>query len=358
MQPEFTPKWIAWETTQKCNLRCVHCRCSSELDSSQGDFSTQEGKTLLGEIADFSKPVVVLSGGEPLMRPDIFELARFGSSRGLRMCMATNGSLVTEDTCRDMAGADIKMVSLSLDGSSAAIHDDFRQCPGAFDGVVRAAELFRAHGQKFLINSSFTRRNQHDIAATFRLAKQLGATAWYLFMIVPTGRGEEIMNELITKEDYEEILDWHYRQEREEDEILMRPTCAPHYYRIVLQKAKTEGTSFQRRSLSFSTGGGKGCIAAQSICLIDCFGNVKPCSYFHRIAGNVKQTPFREIWENAEIFKNLRNFASYKGKCGQCEYLSVCGGCRARADAVYGDYMAEEPFCNHIPLRLQRETEK
>ncbi len=358
MKSEFIPKWIAWETTQKCNLACVHCRCSSGMDSSQGDFSTQEGKELLREIADFSKPVVVLSGGEPLMRPDIFELARYGTSLGLRMCMATNGSLVTEETCREMRAADIRMVSLSLDGGSAAVHDDFRQCPGAFDGVVRAAELFRAHGQKFLINSSFTKRNQHDIADTFKLAKQLGATAWYLFMVVPTGRGEEIMNELISREDYEEILHWHYQQEKQEHDILMRPTCAPHYYRIVPQKAREEGVSFQRRSLSFSTGGGKGCLAAQSICLIDCFGNVKPCSYFHRSAGNLRQTPFREIWEKAPLFRELRDFSSYKGKCGRCEYLSVCGGCRARADAVHGDYLAEEPFCDHIPIGIRREREK
>jgi radical SAM protein with 4Fe4S-binding SPASM domain len=253
-----------------------------------------------------------------------------------------------------MKKADIKMVSLSLDGSTAEVHDDFRSCPGAFQGVVNAAELFRKHGQKFLINSSFTKRNQHDIANTFKVAKSLGATAWYMFMIVPTGRGEEIMNELISKEDYEEILDWHYQQEKMEDDILMRPTCAPHYYRIVPQKAKAEGVKFERRSLTFSTGGGKGCIAAQSICLIDCFGNVKPCSYFHRTAGNVKETPFREIWENSEIFKDLRNFKAYKGKCGSCEYINVCGGCRARADAVYGDYMEEEPFCNYVPIRVQK----
>ncbi len=352
----FIPKWLAWEVTQRCNLRCVHCRCSSDMTSSEGDFTTEEGKKLLKDIADFSKPVVVLSGGEPLLREDIFELASYGTSIGLRMCMATNGTLVTDGICRQMRESDIKMVSLSLDGSTADIHDDFRQCPGAFDGVIRAAETLRRNGQKFLINSSFTRRNQADIPNVFRLAKSLGAAAWYMFMIVPTGRGEEILNELISREDYEEILTWHYGQEKVEDEILMRPTCAPHYYRIVPQRAKAEGVTFERRSLSFSTGGGKGCIAAQSICLIDCFGNVKPCSYFPRIAGNVKQTPFRDIWEKSELFMELRDFGSYKGKCGQCEYLNVCGGCRARADAVYGDYMEEEPFCSYVPIRLQKKA--
>lgn len=351
----YTPKWLAWEVTRQCNLRCVHCRCSADMSASGGDFTTDEGKLLLSDIADYCKPVVVLSGGEPLLRSDIFELASHGTYLGLRMCMATNGALVTDETCNRMHESGIRMVSLSLDGSSAAIHDDFRQCPGAFDGVIRAAEIFRKNGLKFLINSSFTRRNQGDIPNVFRLAKALGAVAWYLFMIVPTGRGEEILGELISREDYEEILTWHYQQEKNEDEILMRPTCAPHYYRIVPQMAKAEGVTHERRSLSFSTGGGKGCIAAQSICLIDCFGNVKPCSYFPRNAGNVRETPFREIWEHSPLFRELRDFGAYKGKCGQCEYLHVCGGCRARADAVYGDYMAEEPFCSYVPLRLREK---
>jgi len=354
VNPEFIPKWIAWETTQRCNLNCVHCRCSSDMNAAAGDFDTQQAFKLIDDICEVSKPVMVLSGGEPLLRKDLFEIASYGTSQGLRMCIATNGTLVTDETCEKMKASGIKMVSLSLDGSTAAIHDDFRSCPGAFEGVVRGAETLRRNGIKFLINSSFTKRNQHDIAATFKLAKSLGATAWYMFMIVPTGRGEAILSELISKEDYEEILAWHYEQEKQEEEILMRPTCAPHYYRIVRQKAKEEGSSFQRRSLTFSTGGGKGCIAAQTICLIDCFGNLKPCSYFHSSVGNVKQVPFKTLWFESKVFNDLRDFKRYEGKCGECEYLNVCGGCRARADAIHGSYMAEEPFCNYVPLRTRR----
>jgi radical SAM protein with 4Fe4S-binding SPASM domain len=324
------------------------------MEAAEGDFTTAEAKQMIDDIAEISSPVLVLSGGEPLIRPDIFEIAEYGTSKGFRMCMASNGSLVTDEVCARMRAADIKMVSLSLDGPTAAVHDDFRQCPGAFDGVLRAAELFRKHDQKFLINSSFTKRNQTYIADTFRVAKELGATAWYMFMIVPTGRGEEIMEELISPEDYEEILEWHYRQEKDESAILMRPTCAPHYYRIVPQLAKKEGIRFERRSLTFSTGGGKGCIAAQSICLIDCFGDVKPCSYFPMSAGNVKQTPFKQIWHESQLFHDLRDFKGYKGKCGTCEFINVCGGCRARAYAVTGDYLEEEPFCNYVPVRLER----
>jgi heme b synthase len=357
-EEKFIPKWIAWESTQRCNLNCVHCRCSSDMSAAEGDFNTEEAFKLIDDICEVSKPVMVLSGGEPLLRPDIFEIARYGTDKGLRMCMATNGTLVTDDVCEKMKAADIKMVSLSLDGSTAEIHDNFRNSPGAFAGVISAAEILKRNGIPFLINSSFTKRNQTDIAATFRVAKGLGATAWYLFMIVPTGRGEEIMSELISAEDYEDILEWHYEQEKREDDILMRPTCAPHYYRIVPQKAKAEGADFKRRSLTFSTGGGKGCIAAQTICLIDCFGDLKPCSYFHSSVGNVKETPFKELWYHSKVFNELRDFSKYKGKCGECEYLNVCGGCRARADAVYGDYMAEDPFCTYIPPRTRKRLEQ
>jgi len=362
MTEKFLPKWIAWEVTQRCNLRCIHCRASSEETSEEGDFTTEEALRLLDDIAELSRPVVVLSGGEPLLRRDVFEIASRGTSLGLRMCMATNGTLIDDGVCVRMRESSIRMVSLSLDGSTAAVHDDFRQQPGAFEGTLRGIEFLKKHGIPFLINSSFTKRNQKDIGNVFRLARSLGATAWYMFMIVPTGRGEDIFEELISKEDYEEILKWHYEMEKNlretGAEILVRPTCAPHYYRIVPQMAKAEGSKFERRSLTFSTGGAKGCIAAQSICLIDAFGDVKPCSYFPLSAGNVKTTPFREIWENSPLFKELRDFSSYKGRCGSCEYLRVCGGCRARAYAVSGDYLQEEPFCTYVPFRVRRAQQE
>ncbi len=350
---EFAPKWIAWEITRRCNLRCIHCRSSSELEVKEHpDFSTEEAKRIIDDISDYAKPVVVLSGGEPLLRDDVFEIARRGTEKGLRMCLATNGTLVNDDICIKIKDSGIKIVSLSLDGSTKEVHDNFRSQPGAFDGTINAAKLFRKHSIEFIINSSFTKRNQEEIPRVYRLAKELGATAWYMFMIVPTGRGEEIMNELISKEDYEEILDWHYHMEMEEKDMLVRPTCAPHYYRIVLQKSKEEGRRYQRRSLKFSTGGSKGCIAGQLICLIDVDGNVLPCSYFPVYAGNIREKPFREIWENSGLFRELRNFKSYRGKCGSCEFLSVCGGCRARAYAIKGDYLEEEPFCSYIPRKI------
>lgn len=316
------------------------------------DFSLQEAFRIIDDIAGYAKPVIVLSGGEPLLRKDFFDIAQYGTQKGLRMCLATNGTLVNDDVCEKIKESGIRMVSLSLDGSVAEVHDDFRSQKGAFASTIKAAELFKKHNIEFLINSSFTKRNQKEIPKVYKLAKELGATAWYMFMIVPTGRGEEIMSELISKEDYEDILEWHYEMEKKEDDILVRPTCAPHYYRIILQKSKEQGEKFERRSLKFSTGGAKGCIAGQLIALIDVDGNVLPCSYFPKSAGNVKEKSFKDIWENSELFKELRDFKKYKGKCGSCEYINVCGGCRARSYSVYGDYLEEEPFCTYVPRRL------
>ncbi|MFQ5574922.1 MAG: radical SAM protein, partial [Terriglobia bacterium] len=229
---EFIPKWIAWEATAKCNLNCIHCRSSSTIESEQGGFTTPEAFKLIDDIASFSSPAFVLSGGEPLLRDDIFDIAKHGTEKGLRVCMASNGTLIDDAVCENMKKSGIRIVSLSLDGASAEVHDNFRDQIGAFEGTLRGIDHLKKHGIDFLINSSFTKRNQAETKKIFSLAKELGATAWYMFLIVPTGRGEEIMEELISADDYEDILDWHYEAELAEREMLMRPTCAPHYYRI------------------------------------------------------------------------------------------------------------------------------
>ncbi len=355
---DFEPKWIAWEITRRCNLHCVHCRSSSESQvQGHPDFSFAEARRVLDDISSYASPVIVLSGGEPLLRPDVFDIAEYGGSKGLRMCLATNGTLVNEEKCAQIKKAEIKMVSLSVDGSTAGVHDNFRNSPGAFEATMNAARLFKENDIKFLVNSSFTKRNQAEVPKVMKLVKSLGATAWYMFMIVPTGRGEDIMEELISVEDYEELLAWHYEMEKTENEMLVRPTCAPSYYRIVLEKAREQGDNFKRRTLQFSTGGSKGCLAGQLISLLDVDGNLLPCSYFPMAAGNIREQSFKDIWKNSPLFKDLRDFKAYKGKCGVCEYVSVCGGCRARAYAMTGDYMEAEPFCSHQPLKLQKKSD-
>ena len=355
---EFEPKWIAWEITRRCNLKCVHCRSSSTFEAEDHpDFTLDEAKAIMDDIGTYANPVLVLSGGEPLLRKDVFDIARYGTAKGFRMCLATNGTLVNQAICDEIKNAGIKMVSLSIDGATAETHDNFRNQKGAFDGTLRAIKLFQENEIPFLVNSSFTIRNRKEIPDIYKLVKGFGATAWYMFMIVPTGRGEDIMQELIPEKIYDEILEWHYQVEQQEDELLMRPTCAPHYYRIIREKAKEQGEKVVRRNLKFSTGGSKGCLAGQLICLIDVDGEVQPCSYFPMSAGNVKTTSFKTIWENSELFLQLRDFKGYKDNCGKCEYISVCGGCRARSYAMTGDFLAQEPFCSHVPAKVRLEKD-
>src|SRR5512145_209138 len=168
---DFIPKWIAWEVTGRCNLNCIHCRASASMTSHDTDFTTDEARKLIDDITSFCSPVLVLSGGEPLMRPDLFEIAKYGTDKGLRMCIATNGVLVTDQVCGKMKESGIRMVSLSLDGSTAAVHDDFRKQAGAFEATLAAAATLKRNGVPFLVNSSFAKRNQHDIADTYKLAK-------------------------------------------------------------------------------------------------------------------------------------------------------------------------------------------
>ena len=343
-------KWLAWEVTRKCNLRCVHCR--SDLGHpGDREFTTEEGKAFLAGLAAWCHPVVVLSGGEPLLRPDLFALARHGSSLGLKMAMATNGVLVTEACCREILDSGIKMVSLSLDGATAATHDEFRGQPGAFDGTLRAMERFRRHGIPFLINSSFTRRNKAEIPAVLDLARQSGAKAWYLFIIVPTGEAEAVKarDELISPDEAEEILRWHFFREREEKELLMRPICAPQYFRIAQEEAKKLGETYQRRHLSFGTGLNRGCLAGQAILFVDALGEVHPCSYLSPSAGNARTGSLQEIWGTSPLLASLRDVDGYGGKCGACSYRNACGGCRARAFCDTGDVLGPAPDCPYLP---------
>jgi radical SAM protein with 4Fe4S-binding SPASM domain len=350
----FEPKWIAWEITRRCNLKCIHCRSSSEeIVNEHPDPSKEECLRIIDNITSFATPVLVLTGGEPLLREDFFEIAEYGNKKGLRVCLATNGTLINDEICERLKEVEIKMVSLSLDGPNEEVHDDFRKQKGAFNAIIKAAKLLKKHNIPFLINSSFTKRNQQTIPHVYKLAKEVGVTAWYMFMIVPTGRAKELLEELIREEDYENILNWHYDMEKNEKDILVRPTCAPQYYRVILERAKKDGEKFEKRSLKFSTGGAKGCVAGQLICFININGDVMPCSYFPLASGNIKRQTLTEIWEESELFKNLRAFSSYKGRCGVCEYVNVCGGCRARAYFLKDDYMEEDPYCNYIPRRMQ-----
>jgi heme b synthase len=338
---------VAWEVTRNCNLACIHCRASATLGPHLNELDTDAGLVLLDQISEVGKPVVILTGGEPLLRPDIFRIARHGTQQGLRMVMAPNGTLITEAIAKEMVEAGIQRISVSLDGATRKSHDRFRQVDGAFDGAIRGIEMAKQAGVAFQINTTITQQNLEQIAKIQELAVKLGAVAHHIFLLVPTGRGKYIVDQEISSEQYEQTLNWFYNQ-RDKVPLQLKATCAPHYYRILRERAREEGKSvtFKTHGLDAVT---RGCLGGTGFCFISHTGTVQPCGFLDLKCGNVTKAPFGVIWRESEIFKTLRNYKNLKGKCGRCEYRKVCGGCRARAYEATGDYLAEEPLCLYQP---------
>lgn len=396
---EFIPRLVFWEVTKGCNLRCVHCRATATELASPNDLSTPRALDIIAQIADFCSPILVLSGGEPLYRPDIFQLARFATEKGLRAALATNGTLVTKEVARKIVDSGVRRVSISLDGADATTHDTFRGIPGAFEAAIYGMRNLKELGMSVQINTTIARHNSKQLPAVLDLARELGADALHTFLLVPVGCGVDIAeSQMVPPQEYEEMLNWFYDRSLEGG-IELKATCAPHYYRVARQRrvADRKLASINSRSaegapaigptdmmMPGATGvaihqpassvtvrpsvhpahtatghpGGhpgemsamtKGCLAGTGVCFISHEGEVFPCGYLPAIAGDLRKQPFADIWNHAEVFNNLRDDSKLEGKCGCCEFRHVCMGCRARAFAVTGNYMSEEPFCVYTP---------
>lgn len=343
-----SPRLVAWELTNACNLACIHCRASAIKDPAPDELSTAQAKHFVDELVEY-KPIIILTGGEPLLRADVYDIARYASGHGLRVVLATNGTLLTPEIARKLKDAGIQRVSISIDGAKEETHDTFRGEPGAFNGAMRGIDILEKEGISFQINTTITKRNLTEIPGIYDLALELGASALHIFLLVPTGRGEEIESEEIPPQEYERVLNWFYDKSKG-SRIQLKATCAPHYFRIMRQRAKAEGIKITREThgLEAMT---KGCLGGSGFCFVSSRGDVYPCGYLPALAGNIRQRPFRMIWEKSKVFNDLRNPAMLKGKCGACEYRMVCGGCRARAYAATGDYLDEEPYCVYVPVR-------
>lgn len=341
---------LFWETTVGCNLRCIHCRATATPGRLPNELTTREALDLVDQIASFSSPILVLSGGEPLYRPDIFEIASHAASKSIRVALATNGTLVTDQVAGQLTDAGVKRVSVSLDGASAQTHDSFRAIPGCFRKALAGIENLRKKGIEFQINTTVTNHNINELPRILDLAEGLGAAAFHIFLLVPVGCGLEIADDKqISPEEYEKVLNWFYEQTRT-SAIELKATCAPHYFRILHQRAREEGRSLTKEKgkhgMSAVT---KGCLAGSAVCFVSYKGDVQPCGYLPLKAGNVREKPLQEIWTSSELFTSLRDPDILEGKCGWCEFRRVCYGCRARAYSATGNYLTEEPYCVYEP---------
>lgn len=344
---------LAWEITRRCSLGCRHCRAASEDRRYEGELSTEECFRFLDKLASFARPIVILTGGEPMAREDFLEIVRYGAALGLPMAAAPCGLLMTPENTRAMKAAGVRRISLSIDGADAASHDAFRGVPGAFEGVLRAAQLAREAGLEFQVNTTVTTLNAGQLDSIYSLARELGAVSFHPFLLVPTGRGEALKEMAVDARTYEKLLHWFYDKSRE-GELHIKPTCAPHYYRVMRQREAAEGRAVTRESHGMSAMT-RGCLGGHGFAFLSHTGKAQICGFLDQEAGDLRAADydFHSIWTESPLYRRVRAAEEYRGRCGVCEYHAVCGGCRARAYAVEGDAMASEPYCLYTPAAMR-----
>ena len=339
-----TPRLIAWEVTRSCMLACKHCRAAARPEPYEGELSTEDSFKLLDNIAAFSRPIIILTGGEPMLRPDIYDIAEYAHRLGLPVVMAPCGLLIDDAAAKKIVKSGIRRISISLDGATAESHDGFRGVPGAFYSAIRGIEAAKRARLDFQINTTISRHNLADLEAIRDLAIELGASVFNPFLLVPTGRGKALADQEISPDEYEQTLHWLARQ-RETSGIQIRVTCAPHYQRIM----RETGVPPEPRQ-------GGGCMGGKAFAFISHIGKVQICGFLETECGDLRREDldFRKVWETSPFLQRIRDVDSYHGRCGHCEYRKLCGGCRARAFAISGDELAEEPYCVYQPKARRR----
>jgi radical SAM protein with 4Fe4S-binding SPASM domain len=351
---------LFWETTTKCNLACAHCRRLETNETAVKDLSTNQAKNLIEQLADLGKnqpqmPVLVFSGGEPLCREDLFELVDHSQKAGITSALATNGTLIDSNIAIQIKKSGISRVAVSIDGATADVHDSLRQLDGAFEKALNGIKLLSNEKIPFQINVTLTKHNAGQLKDIFELAKSLGAVALHIFMLVPVGCGQTLAEEdILSAQQYEQKLIEIYALENL-GELQVKVTCGPHYQRVLKQKGLnflSHGSAAKKSSVPGAHKHkqiSRGCLAGIGVLFVAHQGDVFPCGYLPVKCGNILEEELSEIWYNSTDLARMRDSDALEGKCGICNYRQLCGGCRARAFAATGNYMAQEPFCVYIP---------
>lgn len=345
------PFLVIWEVTRACDLECVHCRAEAIKERDPRELTTEEGFALLEEIRRFGKPLFIFTGGDPLKRPDLFELISHAKRIGLNPGMSPSGTpLLNRENLERAAAAGINTVSISLDAPTAATHDAFRRVPGSFDLSTNAARTVRQLGMRLQINTTITAYNRGMLEAMAQLVSDLGAARWEVFYLVPTGRGQAL--ERASAEDYEQVSNWLYEQTGKM-EAHITAVEAGFYRRVVLERLAAEmGASPLEVFAETSSGYGRFLARMNSgsgFVFVSHTGEIYPSGFLPAAAGNVRDSSLVDTYRHHRMFRELRNPELLKGRCGRCEYKEICGGSRARAYAVTGDYLASDPACLYQP---------
>ena len=367
-----TPFVAIWETTRACDLSCRHCRAEAIPDPLPGELSTKEGCQVLADLAEMGTPIKVLSGGDPAKRPDLCELVSYGSGLGMRMATIPAATpLLTRELVGSLKDAGLAQMALSLDGPNAEVHDTFRQVPGAFDITVRGAQYARDVGMPFQINTTFSNHNLDYFGEMATIVGELGAVFWEVFFLVPMGRGKELGQ--MSAGQFESLFS-KLAEYSKQVNFIVKITEAPHYRRYLVEEHRRgddpqgidqkpqrhpgekheKGTLPWHMRRDFGPGGSiglapKGVNAGNGHLFVSYCGDIYPSGFLPLPCGNIRETSLQETYRTHPAFLELRDLDQLKGKCGICEYRNICGGSRARAFAMTGDYLAEEPFCAYEP---------
>ncbi len=329
----YRPALVSWNLTKKCNLKCPHCYMSAG-EKAENELSTGECLDLIDEMVGLGTEMLILTGGEPLLRRDIYDIARHASSKGIWVVMGTNGVLVNDHVAAKMVECGVKGVGISLDSIDPGKHDSFRGGPDAWKHSVRALDTCRKHNLQVLVQTTVMDMNRHEVPQLIEFAKEKGAWSFNLYFLVQTGRGQE-MNDLSARDTDSLLRDLATHQDRHRP-MLVRAKCAPQYKQIAYE-------------MGFGGLESGGCMAGTEYMRITPGGDVTPCPYMTKVAGNVRDSGLSGVWNESPVLQQLRDARLLKGKCGRCEFSELCGGCRCRAYAAFGDILAEDPACLYEP---------
>lgn len=366
------PFLVIWETTRACDLACVHCRASAVPRRDPRELSTVEAMRLMDEVRAFGEdgapaPLFVLTGGDPLKRPDIHDIVAHGARIGLRVAMTPSGTpLMTPDVLARLRDAGLARLAVSLDGASPAVHDAFRRVPGSFDWTVAMLRAARELGLPTQVNTTITRRTIGDLAAMSALVAEVGAVLWSVFLVVPTGRAQ--LDDAPSAEEVERAFAW-LADHAEHAPHDVKTTAAPHYRRVLLQRqvaarraaraAGHEDDAALAGGVGFAlpadaVGRAKGVNDGNGFVFVGHRGDVYPSGFLPVSCGNVRRDRLRDVYRDHPTFRALRDADALAGKCGLCEFRHVCGGSRARAFAMTGDWQESDPLCAYEPPAWQR----